>query len=214
VSSKSLRGEAAKWPGRYPELWKVKDIFIQDECVLNLIHFASKDRGAALLDQLRRLVDIGGEKLDGFQLNTAWPDENVMEAFKNAYPDIQMVLQLGAGALLEHTPESAAKRVRRYEGLAEYALVDPSGGNGLTFDVEWARSMLRALQSACSDMKLVIAGGFGPQSLDHLVPIAGEFPGISIDAEGKLRTPHPEDRMDQEAVKDYIQQASLLLSPD
>lgn len=49
MSSKTLRGEQNKWPGRYPKRETVPKIFVDDPRTFNLVHYAT-DNPDALCD--------------------------------------------------------------------------------------------------------------------------------------------------------------------
>src|SRR5258708_1143032 len=62
VSSKTLAGQANKWPGRYPKKEAIADIFIDDPRKLNLIHY-STDSPTNLCAELRQIVELAGPHL-------------------------------------------------------------------------------------------------------------------------------------------------------
>jgi len=54
-------------------------------------------------------------------------------------------------------------------------------------------------------MGLGVAGGLSPTTLDLVRPLTNEFPDLSIDAEGRLRT--PEDHLDLAVSSEYLRKA-------
>lgn len=209
ASLKTMRGIQNKWPNRYPTMDKIADIFPDRPRALNLIHYNTKELDT-LGNQLIAMTNYGGPNLHGFQLNIVWPSVDVLRAYREVYPTKQIVLQIGGHAfeMVNHSPEQLATRVVEYDGLAEYVLLDPSGGYGKPFDPERARQYLVALKEKNLDVGLGVAGGLSPTTLNLVEPLAKEFPELSIDAEGRLRT--PEDYLDLKLASEYIRKAFLI----
>ena len=104
--------------------------------LLNLIHFNTKEP-EKLFDDMCLAQDLAGPNCHGFQLNIAWPDKRVLERYKKyaLFHHKTIVLQCGGNALREvGSPFNLGLRLRDYEGLVDYVLVDPSGGLGKEFD--------------------------------------------------------------------------------
>jgi len=189
VSWKTIRGIANKYPNRYPVPHKIAEIFPNNDSALNLIHY-NTDEKETLCEQLVALTDSwGGMNLHGYQLNIAWPDPRAIEKYRHVFPDKQIVLQIGKHAfqMIDHSPEQLSAKVKEYDGLIHYVLLDPSGGHGELLDVEKARQYLDALTETKMDIGLGVAGGLSPMTLNHIVPLIQDFPNLSIDAEGRLR---------------------------
>ena len=212
VSNKTLHGEPNKWPKRYPNIEKLSTIFPDHSKALNLIHFNSKMQGC-LLDDMLLAQEMAGPHCHGFQLNIAWPDKKMIELYKmhRAFVRKRVVLQCGGGAMgeMDWKPEKIAQRVREYQGLVDYVLIDPSGGLGKDFDGEFAYECFSELSVAVPDVGLVIAGGLHKGNVVSKLPPLLIDHVLSWDAEGKLRT--SEDDLDIKASQDYVT-ASISLS--
>lgn len=209
ASLKTMRGIKNKWPNRYPAMDEIAGIFPDHPLALNLIHYNTKEK-ETLGDQLVAMTEFGGANMHGFQLNIAWPSLDVLAEYRKAYPAKQIVLQVGGHAceMANHSPEQLAARVADYDESVEYALLDPSGGYGKPFDPERVRDYLLALKAKNLEMGLGVAGGLSPATLNLVEPLAREFPDLSIDAEGRLRT--PKDHLDLNAVRDYLRKTFLI----
>ncbi|TSC69336.1 MAG: Uncharacterized protein G01um101456_241 [Parcubacteria group bacterium Gr01-1014_56] len=210
VSSKTLRGIPNKWPQRYPKPEKLSQIFTAHRKALNLIHFNTKEP-ERLLDDMLLAQSMAGPNCHGFQLNIAWPDKGVLKQYRDTKPEHAsqsgaVVLQVGSKALDEcgRDPTKIAERVHEYEYLADFVLIDPSGGVGQEFDVDFTRQCFIELESKTTYMGFGIAGGLHAGNLDRLAPLLEDF-SFSIDAEGKLR--NVEDNLDVEAAKAYLKSA-------
>ena len=211
MSSKTLAGQMNKWPGRYPKKEAVADIFIDDPRALNLIHY-NTDNPNNLCAELRQIVELAGPHLDGFQLNVKWPSPSQIQLFREAFPDMYLLLQIGAGAMAETTSiEAFEEALGWYIPEIDAILIDPSGGKGEPFDAAKGMEYLRAARNHVT-LELGIAGGLGPYTLHLLDPIVREFRHLSIDAEGQLRTPKPEDALCIGAMRTYLEDAFPILA--
>jgi len=209
ASSKTIRGLPVNWAGRYPDVREINQIFVRSLKALNLIHFHhSNTHGDSLVNELLLLASIAGPNLNGFQLNVRWPDPLVLREVKLVHPDLKFVLQIGGGAMkaVGHDVVKLANQVAEYDGLVDYLLLDPSGGTGTPFNTDLALQYLRVLSLRGFDIGLGVAGGLGPDNLGCLLSIAREFPQVSIDAEGRLRSGE-DDHLDLENASTYLVRA-------
>lgn len=206
ASLKTMRGIQNKWPNRYPAMDKIASIFPNHPRALNLIHYNTKEKDT-LGDQLVAMTKFGGANMQGFQLNIAWPSLDVLRGYRKEYPMKQIVLQIGGHAFetVNHSPEQLASRITEYAEVAEYVLLDSSGGLGKPFDPERARDYLLALKAQNLGVGLGVAGGLSPTTINLIEPLAKEFPDLSIDAEGRLRT--QEDHLDLNVASEYLRKA-------
>ncbi|OGJ57918.1 hypothetical protein A2635_03040 [Candidatus Peribacteria bacterium RIFCSPHIGHO2_01_FULL_51_9] len=207
ASLKTLEGRANKWPKRYPPVQEISSIFTERPCELNLIHYAT-DRRDDLLDQLERMTSYGGLYQHGFQLNITWPDPRVLESYRKQHDDKIVVLQINRGCFesVGNVPGELAKKLRtEYQGLADYLLLDASGGLGKPLDIPVTRSYIQALQDAGVDMAIAIAGGFCAENVHDIMQLERDYWPISIDAEGKLR--NEQDDLDLRKTRSYLRHA-------
>lgn len=200
-------GSQNRWPNRYPDPGDIGSIFQRHPSALNLVHYNTKNP-ETLLRQMLMVTQLGGPNFQGFQLNVAWPLPQALEAYRGAYPEMHIVLQVGGGAFKEisDSPENLAERVAdEYVGLIDYLLLDPSGGFGKPFDPTRAREYLEALEARNLDIGLGVAGGLSSTTLDLVELLADDFPDLSIDAESRLRD--EDDTLDLDLTGDYIRTA-------
>lgn len=215
VSSKTLRGIPNKWVNRYPLIDKVESVFAADKRTLGLVHY-NTDTPEHLFEEMLAITIkcMGSTGFNGFQLNVAWPDPSTLKRWRdNDMSEFQtIVLQIGgkAFAQVNHSPQELAKKIVSYGDTIDYLLLDPSGGLGQEFDPQIALGYLRALRDANTDIGLGVAGGLSSSTLHLLEPIIAEFPDVSIDAEGKLRT--TEDHLDLNKSIDYLNSARKLFA--
>ncbi len=207
ASSKTLRGEANKWPNRYPNVRDIARLFPPHRRTVNLIHYATDDQHT-LPEQLDQLMELGGRYLDGFQLNVTWPEPSRIDIGKGK----RVVLQLNRRALeaFDNNPDRVAEQLDHYIPFITDILVDASGGLGIPVDVEVAEAYMRAIGGRHRELGIGVAGGLSHEGMGRLQSLADKFPNMSVDAEGRLRTSMPEDKMNVEAMKTYISVADGL----
>lgn len=204
ASSKTIKGIKNKWPNRYPVVEEITEIFPNHPLALNLIHYNTKEP-ETLFGQLVKMTMLGGLNLHGLQLNIAWPSPTILKKYRSNYPNMQIVLQIGRRAfeMIGDSPKQLATKVtKEYIGLADYVLLDPSGGYGKPLDTRCVRNYLKALKEKNLEMGLGVAGGLSPATLNLVKPLVKDFPKLSIDAEGRLRSQN--DSLDLNVAKEYI----------
>lgn len=79
-------------------------------------------------------------------------------------------------------------------------------------DAEALIPFVRAIRQSFPCLGVTVAGGLGPDSMCLVEPLVRKFPGISIDARGKLRpSGNALDPIDWEMAEGYLSEASRLL---
>lgn len=217
VSDKTIQGLQNKFPLRYPKPEAIETIFTDDPRVLNLIHYNTKKEFSSDIAQEMCLIEsIAGNNAHGFQLNMVWPIPRTIVMWRNRrlnqHNEGVIVLQCGAKAMAQYgnDPKKIAEKLKNYDGLIDYVLLDPSGGTGKAFDLGHILSCLDVLYSSSLEMNFGVAGGLAPSTLPTLLaPLAKAFPQVSIDAEGKLRT--PQDHLDVPVAVRYIAESHKML---
>jgi phosphoribosylanthranilate isomerase len=204
ASSTTLSELPNKLPGRFPPINSIRDIFIDHPLAFNVVHYASHAR-TTIAEQLVRIVALAPELIHGIQLNMVWPDPDAIALFKKTHPDVQIILQVGTKAFDEigRDKDQLHDRLKTYEHIIDYVLLDDSGGYGKQMDTQFLIELMRKLKASGIDMHIVVAGGLSSSNLSLLEPIIDEFPDVSIDAEGNLRD-HQKDCLDMDLVRKYI----------
>lgn len=213
-SSKTLAGKTNKWPGRYPAVTAIRGIFLNHPRALNLVHY-STNTPQTLVQECTQVLQLAGPYCHGLQLNVCWPDPAQIAQLRLTCPRVKLVLQLGGQAMAEesYNPDGIARRLAtQYYDLVDGVLFDPSGGLGIGFDPAVAVRFLFAVQQTKLVATFGVAGGLGPETIDLLAPVAAAYPSVSIDAEGRLRTPQPEDALDVRRACRYVQAACAILA--
>lgn len=197
VSAKTLSGQRNKYPNRYPLVEDIADIFTDDPRCLNLIHYASDVPPS--IETVRRLYDICGPNLHGFQFNVAWPHRCVMSLARefawSRPPRFVFQVKPGDPPPFPQSPTDV--------------LLDASGGRGSPIDVAMAFAELDLLRDELPGVRLGAAGGLCADTVGALVPLLAEHPCLNFDAEGRLRT--VEDNLDMDKVRAYLRASADLV---
>lgn len=177
-----------KWEEVWVDKEKVNEIFVDDAFVLNTIHYADYD-GLTNINDLKKVVMYGGRNLHAIQLDMTWPDPEMVIEFKNQFPSVEVVLQIGGPAfdLIGDDPKQLVKKLLTYKGSISYVLLDKSMGKGLGMDAQFLLPFIRKLKIELPHLGLSCGGGLGPKTTYLLEPVLSEFSDISGDAQGQLR---------------------------
>ncbi len=214
VSSKSLQDKPGVKKTRYPTPTEIHHIFTSSRRTLNLVHFNSKEP-ERLLDHLLQVEEFAGENFHGFQLNIPWPNPDTLHRWvaksKKGIGNY-VVLQCGQKAFesVKNSPEELAVRLRDYDNLIDYVLLDLSGGENKPLDPAFTLRCLEELHDKLSHLCFGIAGGITAQTIPSLLePVLKEFPDVSFDAEGGLRD--QADRLDSHEMQNYLKSGAALI---
>lgn len=112
VDSMILDGIQENAPKRYPAPAKIAEIFFDHPLVFNVIDFKIRNPDRyELLNQMLKITELGGKNMHGIQLNIAWPDPEIIAAYKEGFSEKQVILQCSEAALEAHdfNPEEVAQ---------------------------------------------------------------------------------------------------------
>ena len=192
-----------------------KALFIEDQEVFNVLHFAAygPDGPQTKLEHLLGATDSCGPGLHGLQLDMIWPDVELVQAFKEKRPDLSLILQVSHQAIdrVKHKEGGFVEVARRYKDFLSYLLVDFGMGRGIPFDPDSARVYLERLTEIYPEDHLAIGGGLGPTTYMNLETLVARFPLLSWDAQGKMRTSgNALDPIEMPLVCTYLEKSSSL----
>jgi len=215
MSHKTLHDIPSKWADIFPKKRDVASIF-DSEATLNCLHFVVNEEDSHELwrDMAIALNPHCGLYIHAIQLDRAiWPDPGqIANGVHTArYDDlIEVILQINGSALDEvgNQPSELVEKLRDYETVIQRVLLDKSMGRGLPLNPEELAPYIRAIMQDLPWLKVSIAGGLGPDTLDAIKPLVAEFPDLSIDAQSKLRpSGNAMDPIDWEMAKTYLVKA-------
>jgi hypothetical protein len=186
----------------------LRRLFVKDPDVFNVLHWAdyvSYPKTSA--EDLIKACDLAGEGLSGLQLDMVWPHVHMIQAVKEVYPHLSIILQVSKVAIKDTRKRgiSISSDLSRYNGCVDYVLIDYGMGEGTPLVPEKVIEVLREARKVFPETSLAIAGGLGPETFHLLSPILKEFPRISWDAQGRLRRSGSAlDPIDMDRVKAYV----------
>ncbi len=182
-----------KWPLRYPKPEKIPPIFPESGNVLGLLHFTPHP-DCDLRELLYLAQCVGGRNCHGMQLNKAWPERNALAHYKDAWglkrKTIALPIDGKALNAVGWNPRALAWRLKEYEGLIEYVVLDLSGGNGKELNETLAEQCFSAIEVLMPELGFVVAGGLHADNVEcKLRPLLRKRE-VGSDAESQLRTPN------------------------
>lgn len=183
---------------------------------LPMMHYYT-DNKDNLADEIEQVFSYGAMYWSGdcraVQLNVDWPPLKQIEKIKTMFEEMAIVLQLPARAMEGKTTAEITRQAKEYDGLVSFALIDPSGGLGLDFDLERSLELMASLYQAMPTTQIGVAGGFSGENVEERVwAIQGRYSEpFCIDAQGKLRDDHNKGKLDLEKVQLYIEKAARVL---
>lgn len=222
VSSKTLAGLTNRWPNRYPPIGKIPEIMsLGLPHLLRTIHYNTDD-SATIDEQIDQIVSIAPLDIDALQLNIRWASHVKLQRVKRKYPDLRIILQIGAGALADVDEPGEihlGEALRAYDGVADDFLVDPSGGKGEVLDI-WKAFACLADNEIPGSMLPGVAGGRNANNIREFKGLIRRLGWpINFDAEGRLRTPgtprvvgDSEDRLDLGEATRYLEACIALVA--
>ncbi len=176
--------------------------------VLSMIHYATKNR-RNLSEEIKEVFTLDKMYENNYcravQLNMVWPDIDQIELIKEEFPEMQIVLQLPKNILTDVT------RAKDYAELADYCLIDPSGGKGSEISNQYldlAKSLLKLMPNT----RIGVAGGLCENTVQDVIKTVYKQINepFSIDAQGKL-TCGPNASLDVKKANGYISSAAEII---
>ena len=217
ASHKTLNGPAGN--RRYPGVKNLPYLLTQaDNRVFTTIHYNSREPGLA--EQVSKVFD--GVYLEGLcraiQLNIVWPDVAEVRKIKDRFPSMSIIFQVSRTAMEGKSAKEIADGIEKYGDTLAYALIDPSGGENLEFDVDNSVAVFRELGKRLPSMSIGFAGSLNGDNVGKKVSELIEKTGtseFSIDAESGLRDKvtdaHGDDLLNFSKVKAYLEAAHRVL---
>ena len=167
-------------------------------CHLPMVHYYTSNTDK-LADEIIELFQYCGldRRRVGLQLNALWPDPFLCRILKRLGHTI--TLQLPKEVFYPNWSRvRLLKNLKQYRKYVDYALIDPSGGQGKDFNVSIAAKLMPIIAKEIPEIVPGIAGGFSPDNVaDRINAIRDEsrcaacnqpeLHDYCIDAQGKLR---------------------------
>jgi len=227
TSAKTLRGEANKYPTRYPKVEDIaglvahgKDVVATNQLPVEFIaHYAVGDINDVELELERLGQLVCDAKFDGVQLNLPphWTgDRRLHGAILSWLQGVRVIVQIRPprqGDPLVDLVESAI-------GAATNAnvtdlLLDASAGQGVELNPVWASMMIHAIRGRLRihesmPLGLGVAGGLGPGKLAAVWSLMTTHGPLGFDVESGVRMPGS-DEMVIGSLQRYLRDAWEML---
>ena len=182
---------------------------------LPMMHFYTKNP-ENLAEQVKKLFSIG-RMYDhaicrAVQLNVhSWPQISQVQSILDALPELNIVLQISKGAMDGLNNEEISMRAAGYKDMASWALIDPSGGLGIEFDVPKTIALMNLIRREMPNTIMGVAGGFHDGNVEARVREIKKGYGrkFCIDAQGKLMD--LDKNLDCWKAEKYIEKASVVM---
>jgi hypothetical protein len=181
VTNESLLGERPQSNLICTHLSEISALLERRPNVINLIRYETREPDS-LVNQLRRISEYLGPELDGFQIETLWPDPNKLRCFLRMYPMKKMILKVGGEALAQvcQSKKRLLDRLSQYKGIFDDVQLNFTEGNGESFDPDMILNLLKTLHVL--PFGFGISGKLGPENLHLCKQIFEEYPGVNISA--------------------------------
>lgn len=214
MSYKTLNGLPTKWEKAFPKSAEIPSIFFEHPLAFNTLHYADYDESTTTSDILSMMRICLDGSLHAVQLDMPWPQWQLLEVIKRTSDwQVKTVLQIGKTSLEQcnNTPSEVCWQIDRYGCLIDYVLIDKSMEQGKGMAAAFLLPFVRAIAEEFPRLGIAVAGGLGPTTMHLVEPIVQEFPGISIDAQGQLRSSGSAlDPIEWDRAEEYLGKASKL----
>ena len=211
MSYKTLHALPTKlgWESVWLNEEQLNKLFVRDARVFNVLRYRDittypKTTKEDLFEAVRR----AGPGIDGIVLDIVLPDARLVDAVKNKFPDLEIIIQVQPLALERIKRDQAV--MRRYlatykERGAQYVMLGMSLGKGKQLPMSAILNSLLLCHEYFDDTSLAVTGGLGPYSLQLLDSIIRRYPHISWDAQEQLReSGSPHDQIEMRRVMMYL----------
>ncbi len=195
VSYKTLDHGAHPKRTEYPPLDQLSNILSAAyKRAFATIHYNTR-RPGKLSDEIDHILRYDGiydrSFCQGIQINMPRPPREQVNKIKEKYNDLKIIFQLPNMVIDSMPDEKIAKLISENYSDVDYILIDPSGGEGIEFDIDRSAGIYEALKDSGINPTLGFAGGLGR---DNVRDVLGELKAklgtknFSIDSTSKLRS--------------------------
>lgn len=213
MSYKTLHGMDTKWTKAFPKNEEVSSIFVNHPLAFNTLHYADYTN-SDVPNSLDEVIRFGGWYMHALQLDMVWPDPaHIAHALSVSRKPISIILQVGKDAMegAGGNPQEVIARLQDYGDVLDGVLYDKSMGQGKPMDPEVLLPFVEATYEKLPRLRVAVAGGLGPMTMDVVKPLIAQFPDISIDAQGRLRpSGNALDPIDWNLANEYLDRAVAL----
>jgi phosphoribosylanthranilate isomerase len=189
---------------RSPKIDDIKNLILEvPKWAIPMIHYYNpKEKGFS--QELNELMHES--KCPNIQLNISWPDLKEVEFLKREHPKGVYTMQLPQRAIQGKRSYEIESQLKEYSHVADYILIDLSGGKGVSFEINRSRELIDIAKEALPNTKIGIAGGLNGENLYSKIQPLKE-PTIMYDAESGLMN---QNTLDMKKVELYLKEGLRL----
>lgn len=180
------------------------------ERTLNMMHYTPPASGFTADAVEYAVIPTYAHGCQALQVNGQYTPQDIRE-LRTRYPHLKTVYVVDR-ALMQEDGEIITTEAARFRQLAEYIILDPSGGQGRDMNVTRSADIAKRIEDAQLDMTVIFAGGNSSSNIEERCTKLRDALGhnnFGIDAEGKLQT--AERKLDHNEATTYVQQAAKAL---
>lgn len=215
MSYKTLHGLDTKWTNAFPTNTQIADIFVDHPLAFNTLHYADYTN-TDVFNSLTSAIGHGGININALQLDMVWPEpSDIANAVHASRKCVSVILQVGQNAMMEagDSPSEVLKRLEDYTDVIDGVLFDKSMGQGKVMDVNVLLEYADMVYKNMPKLRVAVAGGLGPVTMNVAEPLVSHFPDLSIDAQGRLRPSGSAlDPIDWSLANKYLEEAIKLFT--
>lgn len=214
MSYKTLRGERTRWAEIFPPKETIADIFLRHKHALNTLHYVDYE-GIDVSNALSEAITLGGMAINAIQLDMIWPDPDKIVTAVAGKKGLSVILQVGVPAFAQasNNPREMIARLREYYGVIDAVLFDRSMGQGRLMDPATLLAYVTAVYEEIPTLRVSLAGGLGPGTVQVMTTLVRKFPDISMDAQSRLRpSGDARDPIDWRMATQYVTEAVALFT--
>ncbi|NTW89996.1 MAG: hypothetical protein HGB37_03775 [Candidatus Moranbacteria bacterium] len=187
VCHETLLGKASEYPKRFVSLSELRTLLGRHPNVLNLVRYSTSER-SSVDSQLRRIIELCGPGIDGFQLELAWPDIEQLRRFLAMFPK-KLVLKIGRQAYEDvgRSKIRLSSRLLRYHGLIQDIQLNLTEGSEDQFDPDQTLDLLKTLHVLPFGVGISgrLSDSTDSRDLERVLRL---YPGVNISALRDLRS--------------------------
>lgn len=222
VSEKMLHG-IPETNQRFPSFDSLSSLLrITASSGLNTIHYrtSNKEGLASQIVEVFKKDNIYEDDLcRTVQLNLRYPNHEELLKVKDQLPKLDIIFLISGRMMRRNNTYQLGKHLERYQELADYILIDPSGGRGVSFDERDIKPYFDLAKIVFPNAPIILAGGFNPENVIQRVYQTSRLlqtEEFGIDAESGLRDRVGrrwfDDVLNTQKVANYLEQSAAFFN--
>lgn len=186
--------EDHSWEFLFPHPETIASIFTDPYC-MNCIHFVDHSTPSPneTFTTIKELLDTSGPLVNALQLNMVWPDilavQDAVDATlsKKRFRPITL-LEINQKAIENagNTCQGVLERLEPYRNNISHVVINKNGIHEKQFDAHEHIHLVDEIARRFPSIGIVLHGGIGPETVNHILPLIKKYPHLSINAQQLL----------------------------